>query len=142
MKKEIVLIGLSLMAGVISVDARMAPPENLPAELKEAEPHRPQVAEYYLAELVAEGKMTQSEANRTEVYMIFRDRRRQKDLKAVEGMDKTARRAFMAQKRKERGNPLEEYANICGFPLERARVLMDYMHGSDKGTKYYKKAEK
>lgn len=121
-------------------DARMAEPDLMPTALKGGEPHKPEVAHYYLQELVQEGKMTQEEADRTEVYMIFRNARRMQDFKDVEGLSKEERRAVMAHKRELRGNPLVEYANYCGISLERAKILMDLMHGSDKGTKYYQKA--
>ena len=127
------------LAGVS--DARMAEPDFMPAALKGGEPHRPDVAQYYLQELVQEGKMTQEEADRTEIYMIFRNARRMQDFKDVEGLSKEERRAVMAHKRELRGNPLVEYANYCGISLERARVLMDLMHGSDKGSKYFEKAQ-
>lgn len=45
----------------------------------------------------------------------------------------------MAHKREIRGNPLIEYENYCGLTLERAKELMNLMHGSNKGTKYYQK---
>ena len=71
--------------------------------------------------------------------MIFRNARRMQDLKDVKGLSKEDRRAVMAHKRGIRGNPLIEYANYCGLTLERAEELMNLMHGSDKGTKYYQK---
>ena len=40
----------------------------------------------------------------------------------------------MVHKRKIRENPLIEYANYCGLTLERAKGLMNLMHGSNKGT--------
>lgn len=120
--------------------ARMAEQDLMPTELKGGEPHKPEVAHYYLQELVQVGKMTQEEADRTEVYMIFRNARRMQDFKDVESLSKEERRAVMAHKRELRGNPLVEYANYCGISLERAKILMDLMHGSDKGTKYYQKA--
>ena len=86
--------------------------------------------------------MTQQEADDTLEYMIFRDKRRQADLEEVKGMDKVTRRAVMANKRKQRGNPLAEYAEACHLTLERAEELMNHMHGSDKGTKYYKRLDK
>lgn len=42
----------------------------------------------------------------------------------------------MPHKRKIRENPLIEYANYCELTLERAKELMNLMHGSNKGTKY------
>lgn len=120
-------------------EARMPEPASMPYSLRGGEPHNPSVAKYYLEELVAEGKMTKEEAARTEVYMIFRNARRMQDLKDVEGLSKEERRAVMAHKRDLRGNPLVEYANYCGLTLERAEELMNLMHGSDKGTKYYQK---
>lgn len=45
----------------------------------------------------------------------------------------------MPHKREMRENPLIEYANYCGLTLERAKGLMNLMHGSNKGTKYYQK---
>lgn len=141
MKKEWFLAALLLFASASAADARIAPPPDMPPPLRDTEPHRPEAAKYYLEALVKDGTMTQEEANRTLAYMVFRHNRRQQDLKDAEGMDKETRRAFMAEKRKERGNPLEEYAKACGLTLERARELMDAMHGSDKGTKYYEKAK-
>ena len=120
-------------------EARMPEPASMPYSLRGGEPHNPRVVKYYLEELVAEGKMTKEEAQRTEVYMIFRNARRMQDLKAVEGLSKEERRAVMAHKREIRGNPLVEYANYCGLTLERAEELMNFMHGSDKGTKYYQR---
>lgn len=121
----------------IGADARREEPKTVPAELKGTEPHNPKVAHYYLDELVKEGKMTKSEAEKTEVYMIFRHARRMQDLKEVQGYTKEARRAYMKKKRELRGNPLEEYAGYCGFTMERAKELIDLMHDSDKGTKQY-----
>lgn len=131
---------LCLMSLITYSDARMPEPNSMPYSLRGGEPHKPEIAKYYLEELVKEGKMTQEEADRTEVYMIFRNARRMQDFKDVEGLSKEERRAVMAHKRELRGNPLVEYANYCGISLERAKVLMDLMHGSDKGTKYYQKA--
>ena len=104
-------------------EARMPEPASMPYSLRGGEPH----------------KMTKEEAERTEVYMIFRNARRMQDLKDVKGLSKEDRRAVMAHKREIRGNPLIEYANYCGLTLERAKELMNLMHGSDKGTKYYQK---
>ena len=129
------LVGLSGIS-----DARMPEPNGMPYSLRGGEPHKPEVAKYYLQELVQEGKMTQEEADHTEIYMIFRNARRMQDFKDVEGLSKEERRAVMKHKRELRGNPLVEYANYCGLSLERAKVLMDLMHGSDKGSKYYQKA--
>lgn len=143
MKKLFLLIGAGFLFPLFgaNTEARMPPPADMPAELRDREPHRPEASKYYLAELVKEGKMTQAEADSTQTYMIFRHVRRQLDLKEAEGLDKEARRALMAKKRKERGNPLEEYAKACDLTLERAKELMDIMHDSDKGTKYYQKAK-
>lgn len=124
-----------------SVDARMPEPADMPASMKGAEPHKPEAAHFYLQELVREGKMTQYEADRTEIYMIFRNARRMQDLKEAQSMSKEERRAFMKHKRELRGNPLQEYADHCGFTYKRARELMDAMHGSDKGDKYYEKMQ-
>lgn len=120
-------------------EARMPEPASMPYSLRGGESHNPRVAKYYLEELVSEGKMTKEEAERTEVYMIFRNARRMQDLKDVKGLSKEDRRAVMAHKREIRGNPLIEYANYCGLTLERAKELMNLMHGSDKGTRYYQK---
>lgn len=121
----------------IGADARREEPKTVPAELKGTEPHNPKVAHYYLDELVKEGKMTKAEAEKTEVYMIFRHARRMQDLKEVEDYDREARRAYMKHKRELRGNPLEEYAAYCGFTMERAKELINAMHDSDKGTRQY-----
>lgn len=93
-------------------EARMPEPASMPYSLRGGEPHNPRVAKYYLEELVSEGKMTKEEAERTEVYMIFRNARRMQDLKDVKGLSKEDRRAVMAHKREIRGNPLIEYANL------------------------------
>ena len=141
MKKiAIGIASVGILCGCQFADARMPEPDFMPQDLKGGEPHAPEVAHYYLEELVKEGKMTRQEADRTEVYMIFRHARRAQDFKDVEGLSKEERRKVMKHKRELRGNPLEEYANYCGISLERAKVLMDLMHGSDKGTKYYEKA--
>ena len=138
--KMIVIASLCIMSSFEIAEARMPEPNSMPYSLRGGEPHKPEIAKYYLEELVKEGKMTQAEAYRTEIYMIFRNARRMQDFKDVEGLSKEERRAVMAHKRELRGNPLVEYANYCGISLERAKVLMDLMHGSDKGTKYYQKA--
>lgn len=121
----------------MNADARMPEPVDMPAALKGGEPHKPQVTKYYLQELVRENKMTAYEAERTEIYMIFRNARRMQDLKEAAGLGKEERRALMKHKRELRGNPLKEYADYCGFSYNRAQVLMDIMHSSDKGDKYY-----
>lgn len=126
----------------VNADARMPEPADVPVSLKGGEPHKPQVVRYYLQELVKEGKMTQYEAERTEIYMIFRNARRMQDLKEAEKLGKEERRALMKHKRELRGNPLKEYADYCGFSYDRARTLMDAMHGSDKGEKYYNQLQK
>ena len=135
----IAMAALCLLGAYQFAEARMPEPSFMPQDLKGGEPHAPEVAHYYLEELVQEGKMTQQEADRTEVYMIFRHARRVQDFKDVQGLSKEDRREVMKHKRELRGNPLVEYANYCGISLERAKVLMDLMHGSDKGTKYYEK---
>lgn len=141
MKRKVIIVAALCALSICGVsDARMPEPNGMPYSLRGGEPHKPEVAKYYLEELVKEGKMTQEEADRTEIYMIFRNARRQQDFKDVEGLSKEERRAAMSKKRELRGNPLVEYANYCEISLERAKVLMDLMHGSEKGTKYYNKA--
>lgn len=133
-------VGISLiLAGGATGEARVPEPETVPMALKGTSPHTPLVAVYYLQEFVKQGKITKDEAERIEVYMIFRNARRMQDLKEVEGLDKTTRRAVMKHKRELRGNPLKEFSDHCGFSLERAKALMDLLHGSDKGTAYYEK---
>lgn len=140
MRIPIFALAILCLVGACNIsEARMPEPASMPYSLRGGEPHNPRVAKYYLEELVAEGKMTKEEAERTEVYMIFRNARRMQDIKDVEGLSKEERRAVMAHKRDLRGNPLVEYANYCGLSLERAEELMNLMHGSDKGTKYYQK---
>lgn len=78
----------------------------MPQDIKGTSPHKPEAAVYYLAELVKEGRMTAEEAERTEVYMIFRNARRMQDLQDVEGLSEEDRRAYMKKKRELRGNPL------------------------------------
>lgn len=136
--KVILLCGLLLLS-MQAADARRPEPAEMPDALKGSEPHKPAAAHYYLRELVQSGKMTESEAQKTEEYMIFRDARRTQDLKEVQGMSKIARRAYMKMKREQRGNPLKEYADYCRLSYERAEELMDAMHMSDKGSKYYAK---
>jgi hypothetical protein len=121
--------------------ARMPEPETVPASLKGTSPHTPSVSHYYFEELVRQGKMTEKEALQSQKYMVFRYERRQKDLQAVAGLDQEQRRAYMQARRQERGNPLMEYADFCGFTYERARDLMDLEHNSQKGTWYYKQLE-
>ena len=137
------LIGLALLGvlGFLPAEARMPEPASVPAELKGTHPHSPAVSKYYLQELVDKKLMTPEEAERTQVYLIFRHARRMQDLKEVQGMSREERRAVMKHKRELRGNPLAEYADRCGLTLERARELMDLMHDSDKGTKYYEKSQ-
>lgn len=67
----------------------------MPQDIKGTSPHKPEAAVYYLTELVKEGKMTAEEAERTEVYMIFRNARRMQDLQDVEGLSEEDRRAYM-----------------------------------------------
>ncbi len=119
------------------IDARLKEPAAVPASLKGESPHNPELARYYLAELVKEGKMTKTEAERTEVYLIFRRARRMQDLREVEGFSKEERREYMKRKRELRGNPLKEYAEYCGLTMERGAELLNLMHDSDKGAKYY-----
>lgn len=118
-------------------EARMPEPPAVPLPLKGTEPHNPNVAGYYLQELVKRKLMTPEEADRTKTYLIFRHARRIQDLKEVSGMSREQRRAYMKHKRELRGNPLVEYANYCGFSYKRAEELMNLMHDSNKGTKYY-----
>jgi hypothetical protein len=128
-------LGMTLSHG--PAYARMPEPKTVPASLKGTSPHTPSVSHYYFEELVRQGKMTESEALQSQKYMVFRYARRQKDLQAVTGMDLEKRRAYMQARRQERGNPLKEYADFCGFTYERARDLMDIEHGSQKGSQYY-----
>lgn len=140
MKKILRLALAAILFAAGTVSARLLEPASMPQDIKGTSPHKPEAAVYYLAELVKEGRMTEEEAERTEVYMIFRNARRMQDLQDVEGLSEEDRRAYMKKKRELRGNPLVEYANRCGFTLERAKELMDLMHDSDKGTSYYGKA--
>lgn len=137
------ILGLALTAALCvagAVSANLPEPASIPQDIKGTSPHKPQAAVYYLAEMVKQGKMTAEEADRTEVYLIFRNARRMQDLQDVKGFSKEERRAYMEKKRELRGNPLVEYVNHCGFTLERAKELMDIIHDSDKGTSYYGKA--
>ena len=132
MKKILRLALAAILFAAGTVSARLPEPISMPQDIKGTSPHKPEAAVYYLTEL--------EEAERTEVYMIFRNARRMQDLQDVEGLSEEDRRAYMKKKRELRGNPLVEYANRCGFTLERAKELMDLMHDSDKGTSYYGKA--
>ena len=89
-------------------EARMPEPPGVPLPLKGTEPHNPNVAGYYLQELVKRKLMTPEEADRTKTYLIFRHARRMQDLKEVSGMSREQRRAYMKHKRELRGNPLVE----------------------------------
>ena len=135
--------GIFLLIGILfgmgGVEARVPEPLTIPETLKGTSPHQPVVARYYLEEFVKQRKITVDEANRIEVYMIFRYARRTQDLAEVEGLDIEKRRAVMRQKRMLRENPLVEFANHCGFSLNRAKEIMDILHDSDKGTRYYLK---
>ena len=131
MKKILRLALAAILFAAGTVSARLPEPISMPQDIKGTSPHKPEAAVYYLTELV--------KAERTEVYMIFRNARRMQDLQDVEGLSEEDRRAYMKKKRELRGNPLVEYANRCGFTLERAKELMDLMHDSDKGTSYYGK---
>ena len=135
--------GIFLLIGILfsmgGVEARAPEPLTIPEALKGTSPHQPVVARYYLEEFVKQRKITVDEANRIEVYMIFRYARRTQDLAEVEGLDIEKRRAVMRQKRMLRENPLAEFADHCGFSLERAKEIMNILHDSDKGTRYYLK---
>lgn len=138
----LVVAAMLMVAGMVVNNgrtyARMPEPETVPVSLKGTSPHKPTVSSYYFGELVRQGKMTEAEAQKSQAYMVFRYERRQKDLQAVAGMTTEQRRGYMQARRRERGNPLKEYADFCGFTYERARDLMDLEHGSEKGTQYYK----
>lgn len=138
MKKILGLVVAAVLCTAGTISARLPEPASMPQDIKGASPHKPEAAVYYLAELVKEGRMTAEEAERTEVYLIFRNARRMQDLQDVEGLSEEDRRAYMKKKRELR-EILVEYANRCGFTLERAKELMDLMHDSDKGTSYYGK---
>ena len=81
--------------------------------------------------------MTVDEARSTYTYMIYRFYRRRRDLRAVQGMDRERRRAYMRERRAQRGNPLLEYALFTGIPLKRAVALVDLFHYNDMGTLQY-----
>lgn len=145
MNSKLQLIALFLAFTALSPclsEARMPEPPTVPLELKGTEPHNPKVIGYYLQELVNQNLMTTEEAERTKTYMIFRHARRMQDLKEVSNMSREQRRAYMKYKRELRGNPLVEYADYCGFTYQRAEELMNLMHDSDKGTKYYSQMKK
>lgn len=133
------LISTTLLFGGWTVsEARMAPPPDMPSDMQAMEPHNPKAAVYYLRELVREGVMTEDEAARTLDYMKFRATRRSTDLLIVKGMTREDRRAYMKKRRMERGNPLKEYADWIGVSYKRAETLLNAMHDSKKGTKYYR----
>lgn len=141
-KKKLIIALLALTPFLAAgAEARMPEPAAVPADLKGTEPHNPLVSKYYLQELVDQHLITPEEAERTQVYLIFRHARRMQDLKDVAGMTRDQRRAYMKHKRELRGNPLTEYADYCGFTYKRAEELLNIMHDSDKGTKYYEKMQ-
>ncbi len=140
MKQTIALIlaGLCLFA---TAEARIPEPANMPAEISELNAHHPLVVRCYVDDFVAKGQMTRAEADNTVAYMLYRYERRQEDLAAVSGMDREARRAYRREKRKERGNPLVEYAAWLDVSLERAAELTNLMHENPKGDKYLHRME-
>lgn len=95
MKKIFRLALAAILFAVGTVSARLPEPASMPQDIKGTSPHKPEAAVYYLAELVKEGRMTAEEAERTEVYMIFRNARRMQDLQDVEGLSEEDRRAYM-----------------------------------------------
>lgn len=70
MKKILGLVVAAVLCTAGTISARLPEPASMPQDIKGASPHKPEVAVYYLTELVKEGKMTAEEAERTEVYMI------------------------------------------------------------------------
>ncbi len=141
MKNLLVILCLALAVFVTNDNiaaARMAEPASVPQELKGTSPHNPKVSMYYFHELVQQGVMTEAEATASQKYMVFRHNRRQKDLRAVQGMTQEDRRSYMKEQKNKRENVVQEYARFCGLTLVRAEQLMNLLHDSDKGTKYYK----
>lgn len=139
MKKIMALIAFTVfaLASIIAFD-----PATLPAELQEYTPHHPKVVRYVVDRFVEYGQMTQAEADATVAYMTMRYERRQNDLRAVQGMTREERRAYMQARRQERGNPLVEYAQYTHMTHQRAGELMDIMHRNPKGQKYLKRLDK
>ena len=142
MKTSIFALCLAIALSVTNVllaEARMSEPSTVPQQLKGMEPHNPRVSKYYFQEMVKQGLMTKREAEASQLYMIFRHFRRKGDLWAVKDMDIKERRAYMKGLREKRDNPVKEYADFCSLTLERSEELMNILHDSQKGTKYYKK---
>lgn len=136
----VVLLLLLLHVVFIPAEASLPEPMGMPPDLKGGFPHDPEVAHYYLLDLVKNGKITGKEQEKIEVYMIFRYARFRQDLKETKGMTEEEFIRHMTEKQKNRKNPLQEFAEHCGFSLERAKILMNLLHDSDKGTKYYQKS--
>lgn len=86
---------------------------------------------------MVDGKLTEEEKEKIEVYMIFRYARFKQDIAETEGMTEKEFIQHMTAKQKIRENPLKEFADYCGFTLQRAREIMNLVHDSDKGNKYY-----
>lgn len=140
MRRNIVCLIVFLVGGFFwPVEASLPEPASMPATLKGGFPHDPEVAHYYLLELAKEGKVTQEEMEKVEVYMIFRYARFRQDLSETKGMSEEEFICYMSEKQKLRDNPLKEFADHCGFSPERAKVLMNLLHDSNKGTAYYQK---
>lgn len=142
-KRISALLCSACLLGITATLAAPPPPvpQAMPPAVRELSPHHPQAIRYYLDDAVRAGVMTREEADATQKYMEFRYERRQKDLEYVAGMTTDERRAYMAQKRKERGNPLLEYACYAHLTIERAQALMNYFHAEAKGDKYAAKAQ-
>ena len=102
MKKILRLALAAILFAAGTVSARLPEPASMPQDIKGTSPHKPEAAVYYLAELVKEGRMTAEEAERTEVYVIFRNARRMQDLQDVEGLSEEDRRAYMKKIRELR----------------------------------------
>jgi hypothetical protein len=133
----LIMIPCFFMLFVSPVNAMPVEPDDLPQNLKGGFPHDPEVAHYYLAKLVVDGKLTEEEKEKIEVYMIFRYARFKQDIAETEGMTEKEFIQHMTAKQKIRENPLKEFADYCGFTLQRAREIMNLVHDSDKGNKYY-----
>lgn len=140
MRKELLLGGLLLLLtpfGQCAAAHDFHEPPAVPPALKGTEPHNPRVLGYYLDNFISQGQMTVDEARSTHTYMIYRFYRRRRDLRAVQGMDRERRRAYMRERRAQRGNPLLEYALFTGIPLKRAAALVDLFHYNDMGILQY-----
>lgn len=140
MKK--ILLSMTCFFFCATAPIALAKSFSLPENLQALSPHHPAVVAYVVQDCVEHQQMTPKEAEKTLAYMKWRHARRQQDLTAVAHMSPEERRAYMHQKRIERGNPLVEYAHYLETSIERAQELMNLLHPKAKGDRYAEKMKR